>query len=304
MRTLTPESDSLSAAAAPPRRTAGRLASRSWQLARKYPFPALCAVVLLVIGIASGLAGVLAGDPSAIDFDAQKLGPLSGGHLFGTDNLGRDVLSRILYGGRVTLAISVTSVALATVVALTLGMLAGYLQGWPDRIIMRITDVLMSFPGLIIVISLVAFYPGGGLPLLTGSIALVLLGGGIRVARGATLQVATYPYVEAANAMGARTPRVLIRHIAPNIFPPVMVIATAYLGIAIIIEATASFLGYGVQPPTPSWGVMLGTDARTHMIDQPWLSVFPGLAIFLTVFSFNIIGDSLRDGFDPRLRGA
>jgi len=265
--------------------------------------PAVCALIILFIGIASGLASVLPlVNPSAIDLRAQLLGPGSAGHLLGTDNLGRDMLSRILYGGRVTLGISISAVALTTLFALTFGMLAGYLQGWTDLVVMRLTDILMSFPGLIIVISLVAFYPDGGLPLLTGSIALVLLGAAIRVVRGATLQVSTSAFIEAANSMGARTPRVLLRHIAPNIFAPVMVIATAQLGIAIIVEATASFLGYGIQPPTPSWGVMLGTDARAHLIEQPWLSVFPGLAIFLTVFSFNIIGDSLRDGLDPRLR--
>ena len=211
--------------------------------------------------------------------------------------------TRVLYGGRASLGVSVTSVALGVVIATAVGLVSGALGGWFDVLVQRIVDMLMAFPGLIIVISLTAFF-GTSVSLLVVVIAIALLGGGIRISRAAAIQVGSQPYIEAARTIGATTPRIIVRHILPNALPPIMVIATAYLGVAILIEASVSFLGYGIQPPAASWGFMLGAEARIHMIEQPWLSVWPGLAIFLTVFSFNIIGDALRDAFDPRLRGA
>ena len=221
----------------------------------------------------------------------------------GTDNLGREVFARSLHGGRTSLGISVAAVAISATIYTFVGVLSGYLGGWFDVIVQRLVDIIMSFPGLIIVISLAAFL-GPGVTMLIFAITLVLLGGGIRVARASTLQVAAQPYVEAAESMGAWTPRIVVRHLIPNVMPPIMVIATAQLGIAILIEAGASFLGYGIQPPNSSWGFMLGAEARVHMDEQVWLSVWPGLAIFAAVFSFNILGDTLRDVFEPRLRGA
>lgn len=310
MRSSTPESGSLSVAAPEPTvgdRLAG-LPRRTGRAIRAYPFPALCAAILLVIGVASGLASVLPiADPNALDPINRLEGP-TWGHPFGTDGLGRDVLSRVLWGGRISLGISVAAVAISITISTSIGLTSGYLRGRFDLFIQRLVDMLIAMPGLIIVITLFLFLAESGPELdvkivLVVGIAIVLLGGNIRVSRGATLQVSSLPFVEAAQTIGASTPRILVRHIAPNIFAPVMVIATAFLGIAILIEATASFLGYGVQPPTPSWGDMLGNDARAAMLEEPLLSVWPGLAIFLTVFSFNIIGDALRDAWDPRLRG-
>ncbi len=308
MRLSIRESDSPSAEAAleaPPPTLTSRLPGllpEALRLTRRYPLPALMIVVLLTIGIASGLASVIAPfDPNAVD-PINRLQAPSWSHIMGTDAIGRDVFSRILFGGRISLGISVTAVALGTTIAVTTGLVAGYLKGRVDIAVQRLVDVLLSFPGLFIIIS-VSVFLGETLVVLVGAISIVLLGAGIRVARSSAMQVSTLPYVEAAQTIGARTPRIVFRHVAPNIMAPVMVVATAQLGIAILLEATASFLGFGVQPPTPSWGQMLGGEARVHMIEQPWLSLWPGLAIFLTVFSFNILGDTMRDVFDPRLRG-
>ena len=313
MQLSTPESGSLSVPAAPANTLGGRIVAVPGGLvrtARAYPFPAVCAAIILVIGISSGLADILPlADPERAD-PVNRLQSPSSSHWFGTDGLGRDVLARVIHGGRLTLLVSVASVGVSITVATTIGVTSGYLRGWFDIGIQRLVDMLQSLPGLIIVITLFLFIgPGSGpdlsakLVLIIG-IAFVLLGGGIRVSRGATLQIASLPFVEAALTIGASTPRILFRHIAPNIFAPMVVIATAFLGIAILIEATASFLGFSVEPPTPAWGDMLGNDGRAAMIEKPLLSVWPGLAIFLTVFSFNIIGDALRDALDPRLRGS
>ena len=282
---------------------ARQIGRAAWRVLRRYPFPCLIGLVLLLIGAGSGLADFIAPyDPNAVNPIDRLQGP-NATYWMGTDALGRDVFTRVLYGGRASLGVSIASVALGLVVATGIGLVSGTLGGWFDVLVQRIVDMLMAFPGLIIVISLTAFF-GTSVSLLVVVIAIALLGGGIRISRAAAIQVGTQPYIEAARTIGATTPRIILRHILPNALPPIMVITTAYLGVAILIEASVSFLGYGIQPPAASWGFMLGAEARIHMIEQPWLSVWPGLAIFLTVFSFNIIGDALRDAFDPRLRGA
>ncbi len=287
----------------PPAFEAVRVLRGAGRMLQRYPFPCLIALVLLLIGAGSGLAELIAPyDPNAVAPLDRLQGPNST-YWMGTDALGRDVFTRILYGGRASLGVSVASVGLSIVVASALGLVSGAVGGWFDVLVQRAVDMLMAFPGLIIVISLTAFL-GTSVALLVIVIAIALLGGGIRIARAAAIQVGSQPYIEAARTVGATTPRIIVRHILPNALPPILVIATAYLGIAILIEASVSFLGYGIQPPAASWGFMLGAEARIHMIEQPWLSVWPGLAIFLTVFSFNIIGDALRDAFDPRLRGS
>ena len=279
------------------------LALRLVQVVRRYPFPCLMTLVLLLIGLGSGLADFVApADPLAINPRERLFGPTTT-YIMGTDALGRDVFTRVLYGGRSSLGISIASVGIAIAISTVVGLVSGAVTGWFDVLVQRVVDVLMAFPGLIIVISLTAFL-GNSVGLLIVVIAIALLGAGIRVARAAAIQVSSQPYIEAARTLGAGQARIIGRHILPNAMPPILVIATAQLGIAILIEASVSFLGYGIQPPAASWGFMLGAEARIHMIEQPWLSVWPGLAIFLTVFSFNIIGDALRDAFDPRLRGA
>ena len=283
--------------------TGTSVALRLVQVVRRYPFPCLMALVLLLIGLGSGLADYVApADPLAINPRDRLFGPTAS-YIMGTDALGRDVFTRVLYGGRASLGVSIASVGIAIAISTFVGLVSGAVSGWFDVLTQRIVDILMAFPGLIIVISLTAFL-GNSVGLLIVVIAIALLGAGIRVARAAAIQVSSQPYIEAARTLGAGQARIIGRHILPNAMPPILVIATAQLGIAILIEASVSFLGYGIQPPAASWGFMLGAEARIHMIEQPWLSVWPGLAIFLTVFSFNIIGDALRDAFDPRLRGA
>jgi peptide/nickel transport system permease protein len=272
------------------------------RVVRQNPVGAFGGLIACLVLIVAVIGPVFAPqDYDAVDLRQRLQGP-SQEHILGTDSLGRDVLSRIIYGARVSAGLSITAVTIASVVAITLGLLSGYIGGTFDMLVQRFVDVLLAFPGVILLISLTAFL-GRGLPQLAFGIAILLIAGSTRVCRAATLQAKAQPYVEAAVSIGAPRRRIIVRHILPNIFAPLMVVATGQLGFAILIEATASFLGYGVKPPYPSWGSMLGGDARSYLQHVPLLSVWPGLAIFLTVYSLNVMGDTLRDVLDPRLRG-
>jgi peptide/nickel transport system permease protein len=275
---------------------------RLWTTARQNPVGAVAALFIVGLIVVAMWGPQIAPYPYAKTDVVRRLQGPTASHWLGTDSLGRDVLSRIVYGARISVGLSIGAVALSSLVAITAGMLCGYRGGWVDTIIQRLVDTLMAFPGIILVISLTAFL-GRGVPQLIIAIAISLMGGSTRICRGATIQARTYSYVEAAVSTGCATPRILVRHILPNISAPLMVISTVQLGFAILIEATASFLGYGVRPPFPSWGSMLSGDARSYMQIQPLLSVWPGLAIFLTVYFLNMLGDTLRDVLDPRLRG-
>lgn len=222
-------------------------------------------------------------------------------HPFGTDNLGRDVLSRIIYGARIEMFVAVGAVAIAGLASVLLGTLSGYFRGRVDLVLQRLVDVLMAFPGLILLITIISMFEPG-LTQVTVAIGILLAPAAIRVVRSAALSAAQMPYVEAAHGSGATHSRIILRHILPNVFAPTMVTLTTMFGLAILLEATLSFLGYGVPPPEPSWGSMLGPDARRDMLRSPLLSIWPGVAIFLAVYSFNVLGDSLRDVLDPRLR--
>jgi peptide/nickel transport system permease protein len=277
-------------------------ASHLLDLAKQNPlgaFAAFVVFVVLVVAIFGPFFSPYAYDELNV---TERLQDPSSKHILGTDSLGRDILSRIIYGARISAGLSISAVAIASVVAITLGLLSGYLGGTFDMLVQRLVDILLAFPGIILLISLTAFI-GRGPPQLALSISILLIAGSTRVCRAATLQAKAQPYVESAISLGAATPRIIVRHILPNVFAPLMVVATGQLGFAILIEATASFLGYGIKPPFPSWGSMLGGDARAYMKLHPLLSVWPGLAIFLTVYSLNILGDTLRDVLDPRLRG-
>jgi peptide/nickel transport system permease protein len=223
-------------------------------------------------------------------------------HPMGTDNLGRDLLSRIIQGARVEMFVGLGAVVVAVALALLIGLASGYLGGAVDLSLQRLIDVWMAFPGIILLITIITMFQPG-LWQVTVAIGLLLTAGASRVVRAATLDVKSRTYVEAARALGATDARVVLHHIVPNIFAPLMVVATTLLGLAILLEATLSFLGYGVPPPEPSWGALLGPEARKDMLKAPMLSVWPGIAIFLAVYSFNVLGDSLRDVLDPRLRG-
>lgn len=273
------------------------------QFYRKKPLGGFGLTVLTLIVIMAIFADVIAPyNYQETDILNQLKGP-SWSHPMGTDNLGRDVLSRIIRGARVEMFVGLGAVAIAVGLGSVIGLLSGYLGGTFDLTLQRLIDIWMAFPGLVLLITIVAMFQPG-LWQVTIAIGLVLTAGASRVVRAATLEVSSRTYVEAARSLGATNLRIILRHVLPNIFAPLMVVATTLLGIAILLEATLSFLGYGVPPPEPSWGQMLGPEARKDMLRAPLLSVWPGLAIFLAVYSFNVLGDSLRDVFDPRLRGA
>jgi peptide/nickel transport system permease protein len=236
---------------------------------------------------------------SATDFNAT-LAPPSSQHWLGTDELGRDVLSRIIWGARASIAAGVVATMLAMVIAVPLGVIAGYFRGWIDTVIARATDVLLAFPFLILAVGLAAILG----PSLKNAIIALGVGaapGLIRVARGETLSLREEDFVRAAVANGASDARILARHVLPNMTSTLIVQATITIPAAIIGEAVLSFLGLGVQPPTPSWGVMLA-DAQSYLSQAPRLAVYPGIAIFLCSLSYNLLGDGLRDAFDPRTR--
>jgi peptide/nickel transport system permease protein len=260
------------------------------------------AVAGLVVALAFVLAAILAPwlapySASATDF-TDLLGHPSGKHLLGTDELGRDVLSRIIWGARASIQAGVLATLLATAIAVPVGLVAGYYRGWIDPVISRLTDVLLAFPFLILAVGLGAIL---GPSLLNATLALGIGAAPqlIRVARGEALALREEDYVRAAIANGASDPVILGRHIVPNMLSTLLVQATVTIPTAIIGEATLSFLGLGVQPPTPSWGVMLA-DAQSYLTQAPRLAVYPGIAIFLCSLSFNLLGDGLRDALDPR----
>jgi peptide/nickel transport system permease protein len=218
----------------------------------------------------------------------------------GTDEFGRDVLSRVIWGAQASLQAGATAASIALIVGLVLGMLAAYYGGRTDNLIMRCMDVVLAFPYILLAIAVVAIL-GPGLRNAMIAIGIVYVPHYARVVRGAVLSVRARDYVEAARALGAPDRRVMWRHVLPNTLAPVIVQTTLNVGSAIIDTAGLSFLGLGTQPPTPDWGNMLQA-GRSYVIDSPWIATFPGLAILVTVLAFNLMGDALRDAFDPRLR--
>ena len=231
----------------------------------------------------------------------DRLQSMSSSHVFGTDELGRDVFSRVIYGARTSIAIGFGALIIATVWATSLGIISGYFGGWFDLLFQRFIDVWQAFPGLILIIALVPALGGGTTGVM---IALGIVGGAStsRVMRAGTLSTKANQYVEAARVVGAGHMRVLLRHVLPNVLYLVIITASLRVGGFILAEASLSFLGFGVKPPTPSWGQMLTGAARNFMVFRPELAIFPGLAITLVVFGFNVLGDALRDVADPRLR--
>src|SRR5487761_239488 len=239
-------------------------------------------------------------DPAAIHLHARLQAP-SQLHLFGTDELGRDILSRVIYGTRISLFVATSVVSVALAVGLVLGALSGFYGGWLDTFLnVFLMNIFLALPGLLIAIALVAFL-GPGMGNLILALSITGWVGYARLVRAQVLAAREREFVEAARAMGATDLRILTRHILPNIIQPVMVQAAIGMAGTILAEATLSFLGLGVPPPMPSWGVMLN-DARAHLLDAPHMVIFPAIAIMLAVLSFNFIGDSLRDQLDPRTR--
>ena len=259
------------------------------------------AFVIIVLSIIAATSSIwVPYPPSETHSGFQALEP-NGDYWFGTDRLGRDVFSRVMEGTKVTLKIAALSALLGTIGAAAIGIVSGYLGGWTDTITQRIVDVFMAFPALIMLLALVSvFSPSQETTI--GVLAFFFTFGSSRVIRGSVLSVKESQYIDSAKALGAGAFRVMGLHILPNVMAPIIVIFTMNIGVAILAEEDLSFLGFGVPPPAPAWGQMLA-DGRQVVSTQPWLSVFPGVAITITVFAFNVLGDALRDILDPRLRG-
>jgi peptide/nickel transport system permease protein len=262
------------------------------------PLALFGALVIVVFVLVDALAPQLAPyDPAATDFLAVRQAP-SAAYLLGTDDVGRDVLSRVIFGARASLLAGVISVVIALLLGVPLGLVSGFYRGLTDEVIMRFTDALLSFPFLILAVALAAAL---GPSLQNAMIAIGIANAPtfIRLTRGQVLSLRNEEYVQAARALGVSDLRILGRHILPNSLAPLLVQGTLATAQAIIAESSLSFLGLGVQPPTPSWGGMLNV-AKGFMAQAPWMAVWPGLCIFLTVLAFNLFGDGLRDALDPR----
>ena len=236
-------------------------------------------------------------DPNATDWGAVRKVP-SAAHWLGTDEIGRDILSRMIWGARASLTAGMLSVAIAVCLGVPLGILAGYFGGWLDMIISRVTEAFLAMPFLITAIALAAFL-GPSLTNAMIAIGISAMPIFIRLTRGQTLAVKTEDYVEGARSIGLRNSSIVLRYILPNVFSPILVQATLTVAAAIIAEASLSFLGLGQQPPAPSWGSMLNV-AKDFLSQAPWMAIWPGTAIFLVVMGFNLLGDGLRDSLDPR----
>jgi len=273
------------------------------RFARRKPLGALGGILVVAMLLMAGFAERIA--PYGYDESVRgaRMKAPGAAHWLGTDNLSRDMWSRIVYGARVSITVGFLTVLLSTVVATAIGVSSGYFGGPFDIVVQRVVDAWMSFPYLIIVLSVMSVL-GPGLLNVVLSISVIAAAINSRVIRGATLSVAQNAYVEAARALGCGHPRILLRHILPNVMPTVIILATIGLGAVILAESALSFLGFGVPPPYPSWGAMLSGSGRTYMFRAPWMAIWPGVAISLAVFGFNMLGDALRDVLDPRLRGA
>lgn len=277
---------------APRRRT---LLPHRW----RNPVGIVGAIIVLVTILVAIFASVLA-PYSPSDQGSTRLLPPSREHWMGTDELGRDTASRIIFGSRVSLQVGVVAVGVALVVGLLMGLVAAFYGGWLDSVIMRIVDLLFAFPGLVLAI-VIAGLLGPSRTNAMIAIGVIFAPAFARVIRGSVLSVMSEPYVESGRVIGASDVWLIRRYILPNTMAPIIVIATVYLSVAILAEAALSFLGLGTQPPQPTWGGMLN-QSRTYMEISPWLAIFPGLAIMLVVMGFNFLGDGLRDVLDPRLR--
>src|SRR4030043_30750 len=249
----------------------------------------------------SGLASFLSPyDPGKTD-GSLKLKSPSFTYFLGTDQLGRDIFSRMLFGSRVSLSVGFVAVAISIFIGILVGAVSGYYAGWVDSFVMRFVDILLFFPSFFLILTGVALL-GPSLFKVMVVIGITSWMGTSRFVRAEFLSLRERDFVQAAKALGVRDPRIIFRHILPNALAPVFVTATLDVASAILIEAGLSFLGFGVQPPAPSWGNIL-TEGRTYIFDAWWLTLFPGFAILITVLSFNLLGEGLRDALDPRLRG-
>lgn len=274
--------------------------SRVWRRFRRN-LGAVAGLTILIVLLLMSLAA-----PLLTDYDptkqnlSQALQPPSSTHLMGTDFLGRDIFSRLLYGGRLSLTIGVLAVSLGIVIGLPLGAVSGYFGGWPDLLIQRLADILLSFPSFLLALLLVALL-GVGVGNVVVAVGILAIPSFIRLVRGSVLVLREQEFVYAAQALGGSHRYIILRHIIPNALTPVIINASINLGYAITMAAGLGFLGLGVPPSMPEWGMMLG-EAKNYVFSHPYMLTFPGLAIFITIIGLNLVGDALRDALDPRLK--
>jgi peptide/nickel transport system permease protein len=276
-----------------------------WRRFRRHPGAVAGSIILGLLVLSIVLITLSPYDPEQSDVPS-RLQPPSGEHPFGTDPLGRDVLTRVLYGGRISLSVGLMVVAITLVIGVPVGAVSGFFGGWVDNVLMRITDAALSLPSLLVLILLSAILREIELPLMTrNSVLTIALVIGLlswmtvaRLVRAAFLTIREKEFIIAARCLGAPDLRIMVRHILPNAVGPIIVESTLEVAWAIMEESGLSFLGFGIQPPTPSWGNLL-SNAQEHMTKHPWLAIFPGLMIFIAIISINYIGDGLRDSLDP-----
>jgi len=298
MNTVTPTSAPVTAPAAP---TDVRTPfSEFWRKFKKQHLAVAAAFFVLLLVLAAVFAPWLVpfDAENFFDYDQLNAGP-SLTHWLGVDSLGRDIFSRILMGSRISLIAGFVSVALGAIVGTAMGLMAGYYEGWWERITMRVSDVLLAFPGMLLAIGVVAIL-GSSMINVVVAVAVFSVPAFARLVRGNTLAIKHMTYVEAVKSVGASDWTIIMRHILPGTISPIVVYGTMRVGTSIITAASLSFLGMGAQPPTPEWGAML-SEARADMVTSPHIAIFPALAIFLTVLAFNLLGDGLRDALDPKI---
>jgi len=279
---------------------------RSWlqsalRFCRREPLGTFGLAIVLIMAFAGIFANVIAPyDPIANDFEAMTAAP-SWAHWLGTDQFGRDLLSRIIFGARTALIVGLSSAFVGGAFGLVLGVGSAYFGGWLDMLFQRIADVMMAFPLIIMALAVVSIF-GTGVHNVIVAITIPLIPRCARVVRSSALAMREIPYVDAARACGYSHSRIILRHMVPNVMAPFLIIVTAFVGQAILAAASLSYLGLGVQEPVPSWGLMLQGGAEEYATTAPWIAVFPGLAIMLAVLGINLFGDALRDALDPKLR--
>lgn len=278
------------------------IAKGVWRLIREKPLGAAGGGIVLILLICAIFAPLIATHPYDRANVRYRLKPPGTQFYLGTDNLGRDIYSRIIYGARISVTVGFGAVGIGTLLATIIGVSSGYFGGKLDVCLQRLVDAWMAFPFLVVLLSVMAVL-GPGLLNVVLSLGVLSAASSSRIIRSATLSVREHQYVEAARAIGASQWRIIWLYILPNVIAPIIIIATVSLGFAILAESALSFLGLGVPPPYPSWGEMLSGSGRTYMHRAPWMATWPGVAISLAVFGFNMLGDALRDLLDPRLRG-
>ncbi len=274
-----------------------------WRLVREKPLGAFGGMLVVILMLCAIFAHWIAPYPYDETNVRQRLKPPGAQFYLGTDNLGRDVFSRIVYGARISVTVGFGAVTLSLLLATILGVTSGYFGGKVDVIIQRVVDAAMAFPPLVLLLSIMAVL-GPGLLNIILVLGIIPSANRSRIIRSATLAAKENQYVEAARAVGASHLRIILCYILPNVMAPIIIVATNALGAVILVEATLSFLGFGVPPPYPSWGEMLSGSGRSYMYKAPWMAIWPGVAISIAVFGFNMLGDALRDLLDPRLRGS